>query len=71
MTVKRGLNAFSFVSLLCELTGDNMNFEEYYELYEDQLEIYYLEDDNNFYRTSFESYCHECYRNKLFIGEGA
>tara|TARA_R110002051_G_C8350368_1_gene440002 strand:+ start:315 stop:485 length:171 start_codon:yes stop_codon:yes gene_type:complete len=54
-----------------ELTGDNMNFEEYYELYEDQLEIYYLEDDNNFYRTSFESYCHECYRNKLFIGEGA
>ena len=69
--IRRGGVSLFFFSLMYELTGDNMNFEEYYELYEDQLEIYYLEDDNNFYRTSFESYCHECYRNKLFIGEGA
>ena len=48
-----------------------MLFEEYYNLYEEQLEIHYLEDDNNFYRTSFESFCHECFREKLFIEKGA
>lgn len=48
-----------------------MTLEEYIKQFQEQLEIHYLEIDDNFYNKTFEYFCKEQHNLGLFLDEEA